>query len=274
VLPPKPYFSAPFTATTHPFSVLNNPLVHIRHKMLAVREQVRRWVQHVSIQMVNSAWAGDVRWVCSRAGWTGTPPYPPPPGSQAACVVPLLQTLMAARTHATPHHCTAFTARRRDTLECTCSEGETVGVCAGNKPVSSPRIGWWASPPVRHRLCLRRGVHEARGHEGTLCTLLPLAAPSGLCCTDVPSSPTGRPDQLAACTGACASGWMYTMPQGAQLSAAVVWFVRGGCAQHQVCTSTVTCDAGLVMRTRPPPSSCCHPAVRRCTAPRVEGHLA
>jgi len=37
------------------------------------------------IKMVNSAWAGDVRWVCSRAGWTGTPPHPPPPGSQAAC---------------------------------------------------------------------------------------------------------------------------------------------------------------------------------------------
>jgi hypothetical protein len=52
---------------------------------VAGREQVRRWVQHVSVKMVNSAWAGDVRWVCSRAGWTGTPPRPPPPGSQAAC---------------------------------------------------------------------------------------------------------------------------------------------------------------------------------------------
>jgi hypothetical protein len=50
-----------------------------------VREQVRRWVQHVLIKVVKSAWAGDVRWVCSRAGWTGTPPHPPPPGSQAAC---------------------------------------------------------------------------------------------------------------------------------------------------------------------------------------------
>jgi hypothetical protein len=35
-------------------------------------------------------------------------------------VVPLLQTLMAARTHATPHRYTASTALRRDALECTC----------------------------------------------------------------------------------------------------------------------------------------------------------
>jgi hypothetical protein len=30
-----------------------------------------RTLQHVSIQMVKSAWAGDVRWVCSRAGLKG-----------------------------------------------------------------------------------------------------------------------------------------------------------------------------------------------------------
>jgi hypothetical protein len=42
-------------------------------------------LQHVSIQMVNSAWARDVRWACSRAGWTGIPPHPQTPGSQAAC---------------------------------------------------------------------------------------------------------------------------------------------------------------------------------------------
>ena len=36
-------------------------------------------------KMVNSAWAGGVRWVCSRAGWTGTPPHPPPHQVQAAC---------------------------------------------------------------------------------------------------------------------------------------------------------------------------------------------
>jgi hypothetical protein len=150
----------------------------------------------------------------------------------------LIQTLMAARTHATPHRYTAFTARRRDTLECTCcSEGGTVGACAGNKPVSSPRIGSWLL--LYATVFASIVVHEARGHEGTLCTLLPLAAPSGLCCTDVPSSPTGRPNQLAACTGACAPGWMYTVPQGAQLSAAMVWFgwnvrrVRAAPGLHQ-----------------------------------------
>jgi hypothetical protein len=42
-----------------------------------------------------SAWAGDVRWVCSRGGWTETHPRPPPPGSQAACASCLSQTLMA-----------------------------------------------------------------------------------------------------------------------------------------------------------------------------------
>jgi hypothetical protein len=40
---------------------------------------------NVSSKVVKGAWAGDVRWVCSRAGWSGTPPHPPPPGSQAAC---------------------------------------------------------------------------------------------------------------------------------------------------------------------------------------------
>jgi hypothetical protein len=56
-------------------------------------------------KMVKSAWVGDVRWVCSRAVWTGTPPHPPPPGSQAACPsCPVME-----RTHATPHRCTAST---------------------------------------------------------------------------------------------------------------------------------------------------------------------
>jgi hypothetical protein len=69
-------------------------------------------------KVVNSAWAGDVRWVCSRAGWTETRPLPPPPGSQAACAsLPLLQTLMVRSNTPTPHRYTASTARRRDTLE-------------------------------------------------------------------------------------------------------------------------------------------------------------
>jgi hypothetical protein len=78
-----------FTAVTHPplspqRSASAQCTSDITYTTVAVREQVRRWVQHVSVKMVNSAWAGDVRWMCSRAGWTGTPPHPPPPGSQAA----------------------------------------------------------------------------------------------------------------------------------------------------------------------------------------------
>jgi hypothetical protein len=122
LMPPKPQLTAARSAVTHPLSALNTTLVHTGHTTVAVREQVRRWVQHVSVKVVKSAWAGGVRWVCSRAEWTGPPPHPPPPGSQAASpVVPHLQTLMVGSN--TPHD-TASTARRRDTLECTCySEG-------------------------------------------------------------------------------------------------------------------------------------------------------
>jgi hypothetical protein len=62
-------------------------------------------LQHVSIKMVNSAWAGDVPWVCSRREWTGTPPNPPPPGSQAAraCRFPALMAGSNA-PHSTPLH--------------------------------------------------------------------------------------------------------------------------------------------------------------------------
>jgi hypothetical protein len=79
--------------------------------------------------MVNSAWAGDVRWVCSRAGWTGTPPQPPPPGSQAACACAASPNPDGRFEHThSPTRYTVSTARRRDTLKCTCcSEG--VGVC-------------------------------------------------------------------------------------------------------------------------------------------------
>jgi hypothetical protein len=65
----RPNCGPPFTAVTHP------PLSPQRFasayrtqhtRRWPVREQVRRWVQHVSIKMVNSAWAGDVRWVCSQ----------------------------------------------------------------------------------------------------------------------------------------------------------------------------------------------------------------
>ena len=197
---------APSTAVIHPLSVLNAPLVHIGHRTheVAEREQVRR------CSMSRSRWStalGRGTYGGFVVGQDGQGLLRTLHRQVRRLFAPcLIQTLMAARTHATPHHCTASTARRRDTLECTCcSEGGTVGVCAGNKPVSSPRIGSWG--PLYATVFASVVVHEARGHEGTLCTLLPLAAPSGLCCTDVPSSPTGRPDQLAACTGACAPGW-------------------------------------------------------------------
>jgi hypothetical protein len=95
-------------------------------------------LQHVSVKMVKSAWAGDVRLACSRAGWTGTPPHAPPPGSQACLrVVPLLQTLMAG-LDSTPLH----TATRRPQHD-------------GGTPWSEPadlRVGCrgcgWVSCPV------------------------------------------------------------------------------------------------------------------------------
>ena len=66
-------------------------------------------MQHVSVNIVNSAWAGDVRWVCSRAGWSGTPPHPPPPGSQAACTSCRFPEPFERRIGPTPLH----TATRR-----------------------------------------------------------------------------------------------------------------------------------------------------------------
>jgi hypothetical protein len=104
----KPQLTAtPSTAVTHPLSALNAPLCTpgTVHTMVAVREQVKRWVQHVSINVVKSAWAGDVRWLCSRGRWTGTPPHPPPPGSQAACPSCRFPLRAGSNTrHSTPLH--------------------------------------------------------------------------------------------------------------------------------------------------------------------------
>jgi hypothetical protein len=71
------------------------PLPSPQRSARAHRTQyTRRWqcgsrsgagFKHASAKMVNSAWAGDVRWGWSRAGWTATPRHPPPPGSQASC---------------------------------------------------------------------------------------------------------------------------------------------------------------------------------------------
>ena len=85
VFPPKPNpLRHAITAVTHP--ALNAPIVHAGHHTHdGGSARAGQPLQHVSVKMVNSAWAGDVRWVCSRGGWTGTPPRPSPPGSQAAC---------------------------------------------------------------------------------------------------------------------------------------------------------------------------------------------
>jgi hypothetical protein len=77
--------------------------------------------------------------------------------------------------------------------------------------------------------------HVARGRSAHFCRWRTVRA-----CVSLPSSPTGRPDQLPACNGACAPGWMCTMSQGAQLSAAMVWFGCGGCAQHTYSTTPFT----------------------------------
>ena len=82
-LPKKPL---PLSQKHHPLSALNAPLVYIGHHAHdGGSARAGQTLQHVSIQMVNSAWARDVRWACSRAGWTGIPPHPQTPGSQAAC---------------------------------------------------------------------------------------------------------------------------------------------------------------------------------------------
>jgi hypothetical protein len=154
-LPPKPQLlcGARSQPPPNPLSALNDPLVHTRHTaVVTVREQVSRWVQLVSILMVNSAWAGDVRWVCSWAGWTGTPPHPPPPGSQAACAScrsPKALVVSSDTRHSTPLH--GVTARRRDTLECTCwSEGGSAlwVVCELLQFVSSH--AFHPESPVKH----------------------------------------------------------------------------------------------------------------------------
>jgi hypothetical protein len=87
VLPPKTptHCDAPVPAVTHPLSALSDPLVHTGHHTHdGGSARAGQTLGSCVDKVVNSAWAGDVRWMCSRAGWTGTPPHPPPPGSQAA----------------------------------------------------------------------------------------------------------------------------------------------------------------------------------------------
>jgi hypothetical protein len=78
LVPPKPnpLRCVPFTAVTHPLSALNAPLVytgHPKHDGGSARAG-QTLGSACPAKMVKSAWAGDVRWVCSRAGCTGTSP--------------------------------------------------------------------------------------------------------------------------------------------------------------------------------------------------------
>jgi hypothetical protein len=78
----------------------------VRPPQRSVQCESRSGVAAISrFKMVKSAWAGDVRWVCSRGGWTGTPPHPPPPGSQAACASCRFPALDGRfERHSTPLH--------------------------------------------------------------------------------------------------------------------------------------------------------------------------
>jgi hypothetical protein len=123
-LPPEPYSSAPFTATTHPFSALSNPLVHIMRTAVAVREQVRRGQPSMLGQ--RGRWDGE-RTVAAQAGRMDRHPSVASTTGFSGCLhVSAASPSPDGRLDHTPRplRCTASTARRRDTLECTCcSEG-------------------------------------------------------------------------------------------------------------------------------------------------------
>jgi hypothetical protein len=193
--------------------------------------------------MVNSAWAGDVRWVCSRAGWTGTPPRPPPPGSQAACTPCLVQTLMASSNtrHSTPLHGVHSTTEGHLGVYC-CSEGATVGVCAGKSQfrLANRFVGGSLSctppslPPswcTKHVATRERCAHFCRWQHRPGCVALTFQAHPRGGQTSLLFA-LGRV-RLGACTRyhrvhSCQQPWCGSVG------------MRGGCAQHQVCTSTVT----------------------------------
>ena len=73
-------------------------------------------LQHVSLKVVNSAWAGTYGG-CVVGQDRQELPRTLHRQVRRLLVVPLLQTLMVGSNTPTPHRCTAFTARRRDTLE-------------------------------------------------------------------------------------------------------------------------------------------------------------
>ena len=74
----------PFFRLVPPEPASSSPPPHTATYPLPWHSSMRagQTLQHVSIKMVKSAWAGDVRWMCIQTGRTGTSPHP---GSQAAC---------------------------------------------------------------------------------------------------------------------------------------------------------------------------------------------
>jgi hypothetical protein len=92
-------------------------------------------------------------------------------------VVPLLQTLMVDSTRPTPHRYTASTARRRDTLECSCcSEGGSA--LKGRVCESCPRcvetLRRLNPPPCQHMQVGGTAVHGEPPHAS-----IPTDAPRG-----------------------------------------------------------------------------------------------
>jgi hypothetical protein len=230
---------------------------------VAVREQVRRWVQHVSINVWSTALER---------------------GTYGGCVVGedgqgLLRSLhrqvrrLLARRAASPNpdgrleHTPLHTATRRPLHDGhlgvylggsvqlrSCVRREQASFVSANRFVGES-LSSCKPPSLRPSWCTKhvatreRSAHVCRWqHRPGLCFALTFS---------LPSSPTGRPDQLPACTGACASGGMFTVPQGAQLSAAMVLVrlklsrerrVREAPGLHQPSPAML----GLMMRTLPP----------------------
>jgi hypothetical protein len=125
---PNPKSTAPRNSQPSPTpsqsSTLHQCTPDITHTTVAVREQVRRWVQHVSTKVVKSCGGRDGGCVVGEDGQ-----------GLLRTLHRQVRRLLASRAASpnpdgrlehtpTPHRYTAFTARRRDTLECTCcSEG-------------------------------------------------------------------------------------------------------------------------------------------------------
>jgi hypothetical protein len=112
-----------------PLSALNDPLVHTgHHKHDGGSAGAGQTLGSACLGQDGQQRLGGGRTVGVKSGGVdrGSSALSNPRFAGCSRVVPLLQTLMAgSNTRATPHRCTASTARRRDTLECACccSEG-------------------------------------------------------------------------------------------------------------------------------------------------------